>query len=332
MLPAQAASLGLPLTPSPLGFPLTGMDTLNDARVALQDNSEGYWLGAFCFRRPLHFDSEGKPVIEKGKTLPKLGPPLPNGSSSSPCSKAMKLPRSTFTSHTVCRLTRCNLERASPADGCLCTVTVHFNEHDARQHMIRFRELTTGGQPDPSTLGVDAGFSVHDAIRNKQSWIEEASHAAVEPQKGGKGGKQGQNKAANSSSESKEEVSSSNPFADWKNWEASAVTDVIPEQARKNRVQLPCLRNISVAAWSPPPAHLRAQGHFFYLHVVTLENESFYVTACSEGFYINGSTSGQFIPSRRPDPPALPLQPSTTFSPPPRRSSWSTLPRSSATL
>ena len=56
LLPANAVAQGLPDTPDPLQVPMTGAETLNDLRVTLCDNTEGYWLGAFCFRRPVSED------------------------------------------------------------------------------------------------------------------------------------------------------------------------------------------------------------------------------------------------------------------------------------
>lgn len=31
---------------------MTPQETLNDIRITIVDSPEGYWLGAFCFRRP----------------------------------------------------------------------------------------------------------------------------------------------------------------------------------------------------------------------------------------------------------------------------------------
>lgn len=51
LLPKDVASLGLPETPSPLKVAVTPHETLADLRATLNDSPEGYWLGAFAFRR-----------------------------------------------------------------------------------------------------------------------------------------------------------------------------------------------------------------------------------------------------------------------------------------
>ena len=52
LLPAGHAAAGLPETPSPLKVAVTPQESLNELRVTITDSPEGYWLGAFCFRRP----------------------------------------------------------------------------------------------------------------------------------------------------------------------------------------------------------------------------------------------------------------------------------------
>ncbi|WFC99463.1 Intracellular distribution of mitochondria [Malassezia yamatoensis] len=52
LLPKKAVQLGLPETPSPLLVAVTPSETLNDLRATINDSPEGYWLGAFAFRKP----------------------------------------------------------------------------------------------------------------------------------------------------------------------------------------------------------------------------------------------------------------------------------------
>lgn len=52
LLPAGHIAAGLPETPSPLKVAVTPLESLNELRVTITDSPEGYWLGAFCFRRP----------------------------------------------------------------------------------------------------------------------------------------------------------------------------------------------------------------------------------------------------------------------------------------
>ncbi|KDN52203.1 hypothetical protein K437DRAFT_272738 [Tilletiaria anomala UBC 951] len=278
LLPANATSLGVPEPPSPLQIPLSSIDTLNEVRATLTDNHEGYWLGAFCFRRPLKA-SEAKP----------------NG-------KTDRLQLSERLSEWVELKTIFGEDAAE--DRVIYVTHVQFNEHEARQHLVRFREILSGGSHDPTSLGIDAGISVHDAIRHKEEWIKESQPSSREPvtkQKGGKGQKKDQDKEqASKDVEASAKDAKENPFANWDGWTETPMSALIPEQARKLRPSGPCLRHIAMAQWNPPPQDLRLQGHHYYIHVVTLENDTIYITACTEGFYISNSTSSSFNPTPRP--------------------------------
>lgn len=46
--------------PSPLRVAVTAQETLNDLRLTITDSPEGYWLGAFCFRRAAPAQSSSK--------------------------------------------------------------------------------------------------------------------------------------------------------------------------------------------------------------------------------------------------------------------------------
>lgn len=78
MLPAHATELGLPETAVPLQSQWTSVDTLNDLRAFLTENPDGYWLGAFCFRKAVNpVEKVSSAKSGKQKALPKLGDRLP---------------------------------------------------------------------------------------------------------------------------------------------------------------------------------------------------------------------------------------------------------------
>jgi protein TIF31 len=165
----------------------------------------------------------------------------------------------------------------------------------------RLRELLSGGQADPSSLGVDGGISVHDAVKNPELWHREAAASAsgAAAQKGKASKAQ---LAQQSAAEEAAQAQYKTPFLDWSGWAASPMSSLIPEQARAPRAFAPCLRTLAVAPWNPPPHYLRIQGHLLYLHVATLEGEHIFITATTHGFYINRSTSFTFDPSPRDEP------------------------------
>ncbi|EDO15387.1 hypothetical protein Kpol_460p22 [Vanderwaltozyma polyspora DSM 70294] len=66
-----------------------------------------------------------------------------------------------------------------------------------------------------------------------------------------------------------------------------------------SNIVTPCLNSLNLSAFNPVPAFFKTKGHILYLHIVTLEGESFHVTAVPSGFYINKSSSNKFDPSMK---------------------------------
>ncbi|XP_041979398.1 clustered mitochondria protein homolog isoform X1 [Aricia agestis] len=64
-----------------------------------------------------------------------------------------------------------------------------------------------------------------------------------------------------------------------------------------------CLKVLTTSGWNPPPGPRKMCGDLLYLHVVTLEDRHFHITACPRGFYLNQSTEEVFNP--RPFNPSL---------------------------
>lgn len=59
----------------------------------------------------------------------------------------------------------------------------------------------------------------------------------------------------------------------------------------------PCLRSLYLSHYNPVPAFYRSRGHLMYLKAVTLEGETFHITAVPSGFYLNNSSETKFNPS-----------------------------------
>ncbi|GBP23247.1 Clustered mitochondria protein homolog [Eumeta japonica] len=64
-----------------------------------------------------------------------------------------------------------------------------------------------------------------------------------------------------------------------------------------------CLKVLTTSGWNPPPGPRKMCGDLLYLHVLTLEDRHFHITACPRGFYLNQSTEECFNP--RPANPSL---------------------------
>ncbi|TKY85502.1 hypothetical protein EX895_005664 [Sporisorium graminicola] len=261
LIPSAAASAsGLPETPSPLKVAVTPQETLNDLRITITDSPEGYWLGAFCFRKPI---ASAASAVKGAKV--QLGERVPEWTEL----------REIFD--------------GIPVDKRELHVThVAFNEADARAHVQRLRDLLSGGAADPSAIGVDAAISVQDAVRNPQEWRLDSARQNANGRAAGKNGT------------TQEESESQLPLVDWAGWPAVTAIDLIPSVARRPRQLPVCLRQLSLASWNPPPQHYKLNGHLLYLQVGTLEGEVIFITASTHGFYVNRSSGARFDPSPRP--------------------------------
>lgn len=58
----------------------------------------------------------------------------------------------------------------------------------------------------------------------------------------------------------------------------------------------PCLKVLTTSGWNPPPGHRKLHGDLMYLHVITLEEKQYYLTACARGFFVNQSSKETFSP------------------------------------
>ncbi|KAK0535693.1 Intracellular distribution of mitochondria [Tilletia horrida] len=288
LLPQHAIAAGLPDTPSPLRCAVTPSENLNDLRATIQDSPEGYWLGAFCFRlRTVTPSSKGSGASGSDKKKDKEEEVVTLGE---------RLGEWTELSTVF---------EGIPTDQRQLAIThVEYNESDARTHVQRLRELLHSGYRDPLALGIDAGITVLDAVRHPAEWEKESNAAILSGAASGTVTKAGHAAGeSGSDGEAPHKASGAALFGDFAGpapTDGSTLPDLVPAHARPARYFPSSLRHLSVAAWSPPPHHLRIQaGHLIYLHVVTLEGETHFITACTRGFYVNRCTASKFDPSPR---------------------------------
>lgn len=72
---------------------------------------------------------------------------------------------------------------------------------------------------------------------------------------------------------------------------------LLPLQPQAKEQKCPsCLKVLTTSGWNPPPGHRKLHGDLLYLHVVTLEDKQYYLTACARGFFLNQSTKEVFNP------------------------------------
>lgn len=63
----------------------------------------------------------------------------------------------------------------------------------------------------------------------------------------------------------------------------------------------PVVKEITFSKYNPVPTLYKLRGHVAYILVTTLENETFQITAATNGFFLNSCSSNKFDPSAKDD-------------------------------
>ncbi|KAJ3269314.1 Intracellular distribution of mitochondria [Terramyces sp. JEL0728] len=133
-----------------------------------------------------------------------------------------------------------------------------YNEHEARVHIGRLREILSYFKSTAVSYGLDMAATYCSAVSGKQlSGLEKEKY---------------QNNL------------------DFENTETS-MDKHIPQDYYAKEIE--CLEQISLSRWNPPPFSRKMQGDLIYLTVELFE-KSIDITCAQSGFYVNGSTAKSF--------------------------------------
>ncbi|KAJ3256834.1 Intracellular distribution of mitochondria [Boothiomyces macroporosus] len=133
-----------------------------------------------------------------------------------------------------------------------------YNEHEARVHIGRLREILTYFKSTAVTYGLDMASTYCSTVSGKQL-----------------------------SGLDKEKYENN---LDFENVQLS-MEKYVPEGYYGNEIQ--CLKQISLSRWNPPPFNRKMQGDLLYLTIELFE-KTIDVTCAQSGFYVNGSTCTAF--------------------------------------
>ena len=157
----------------------------------------------------------------------------------------------------------------------ICLVEDPYSEKEARNHLIRIRDLIgAAGDKVDALHGISAGMSLHEHVIPKDG--------TAAPSQTGKGSRQ-----------------SPHPMSDFKFEAPVSIAAVLPPSPTSPPKTV---KSISVSVWNPPPHCLRQKGHLMYLQVTTNEGEQHQITAHVSGFFVNRSSNSKFDPFPRPAP------------------------------
>jgi protein TIF31 len=48
-----------------------------------------------------------------------------------------------------------------------------------------------------------------------------------------------------------------------------------------------CIKQLTFSGWNPPPGKRKMKGDLMYLHVITMEDKRYHLTASVKGFFVN---------------------------------------------
>ena len=134
-----------------------------------------------------------------------------------------------------------------------------------------------------ASLGTDAGSTIFESVRDGLTASPMQEVEVTVPGKKNKGKKE----------VIKVKKEGAHAFADWSNDRPSIDLAKLPISGITHP-QLPCLKDIQVSSFNPPPSHLRQRGHQFYLQITTLEGETLILVCVVQGWYVSRSTSHSF--------------------------------------
>ncbi|MBW0476184.1 hypothetical protein O181_015899 [Austropuccinia psidii MF-1] len=300
-----------------LTLPVHGPETMRELQQSLLESTEGWWLGAVSLAS-VELGMDGKPDPKKLSNRTVFGDFT---------ELATAFDGKKFQDPTIKRA--------------LLAVNIDYTEHSARFHVIRMRDVLYSqalgllvGQStpipayEPSQLGISGGTSLFPLLQasiNRENGpsLAPSDQAVIEVQKtieetntiSGKSKKKKKSLQTATSSASPVQPASGSPcddsepdiFADY-HFDLSkplAAFDSMRQDRRtevKSKSPIQCLRTFALSNWNPPPHHYRLRGHYLYLELTTLENESFHLTCHTQGFFVNKSTKSAFDPSPRHDP------------------------------
>ena len=167
-----------------------------------------------------------------------------------------------------------------------------YSEFSARQSVLRLFELLSPGGTEANTLyqiGLNPGSTVFESIRDGTA--SAPCFREVEVSLPGKKNK-GKKEVVKLKQEGK------HAFADWNGEWPQRDLAILPMVGQTLEI-LPCLKSIQLAAFNPPPPHLKQIGHQLYLQITLLEGDTLILVCTSRGWYASRSSTSIFDPAPR---------------------------------
>lgn len=212
--------------------------------------------------------------------------------------------------------------------------TAAYTNTSLHLHLLKVRDVLFSSLPplasspssyDPSAFAIASGTSLYASVAGEEQAAsmetseEEGAFSSsslivfenvfrravltLDPTGKGKKGKnvkKAESTPAPAAESSLPSTDTKHAFSDW------SVEDLKPENFLKHisvasslSAVSPCIKQLGVSPWSPPPHPRRLRGDLIYLTISTLESESFTITGSTSGFWVSKSSATTFDPSPR---------------------------------
>ncbi|ORX37442.1 translational initiation-related protein [Kockovaella imperatae] len=247
-------------------------ETIQELKLAVNEYVGGYWLGPYSLRIPVSQREDAMTTESAAKAPGKEG--LAEVKPGDKLSDWLEVGH-VFDSYPPGRERVLEVHREP------------YSEFSARQSVLRLVELLSTTGPESSgmaSIGLSAGATIFESVRDGTATAPAFREVEVSlPGKKSKGKKE----------IVKVKQEGKHAFADWSgDWpqtdlQAIPISPVTPEV-------LPCLKNIQLAAFNPPPAHLKQVGHQLYLQVTLLEGDVLILVCTTRGWFVSRSTTSSF--------------------------------------
>ncbi|KOG97356.1 translation initiation factor 3 subunit CLU1 [Saccharomyces eubayanus] len=166
-----------------------------------------------------------------------------------------------------------------------------YSAREALKHVITVRDFIGFAQETSDGL---SEFAISTGSNFSSLPLGPIKEASKQEEKKDEGNPEGKKSTFKNVSENEKLEFNKMVHEVFSSFKSSSVNELLTSESN---IITPCVRSLSFAAYNPVPPFYRTKGHLFYLQIVTLEGENFYITAIPSGFYVNRSNSTKFDPS-----------------------------------
>ncbi|VEU21175.1 DEKNAAC102080 [Brettanomyces naardenensis] len=178
-----------------------------------------------------------------------------------------------------------------------------YTEKSARDHVLKVREMASLELPSfygslHDFSGVSAGASTYESLELDEVKEEEVKEPEEEEEEKKKTDAESDDTPASESDKSTPPIEISDQEKAYIHNRLDAIIKEkanVSEFAGEPTLKLsPALKSLYISSWTPASQSRKLKGDLFYVHLQTLEGETFHITAHVSGFFVNQCSGNRF--------------------------------------